>query len=231
VATDYAFYRTASIPSTQDEARRRFAGEPFLVVADAQTAGRGRGGAEWISAPVAVAASLAFRLEWAPAELARVTLMAGMAAVAALGGTLGLKWPNDLLDDEERKVGGLLVEGDAGCMVAGLGVNLWWPHPPAGFGAVWRNRPAPDVAEAIARRWAGDLLGRFKDGPAAWGRSEYSSLCQTIGTEITWEGGAGVAVDVDDEGRLLVETDEGIRFLTSGAVRHVRRGYSADLDA
>ena len=56
-----------------------------------------------------------------------------------------------------------------------------------------------------------------------WPIDDYRSVCHTIGREITWDpGGSGLAVDVDHDGALVVETDLERLTLHSGAVRHVR---------
>src|SRR5690606_26063526 len=129
----YSVIRLDDTDSTQDDARATFAGAPVLVVAGSQRRGRGRLSSEWETAPRAMAASLAFRPDWAPAELPLIPLLAGVAAARVIG--CGLKWPNDLFVSE-RKVGGILVEATEGVVVVGCGLNLWWPQPPAGFGAL-----------------------------------------------------------------------------------------------
>lgn len=114
---------------------RAAAGAPSgsVVVARRQTAGRGRRGRAWVSAP---GASLTFSLLWrfAPGTSpAGLSLAAGLAVVAALekvgAGGPALKWPNDLLNDG-RKLGGILVElvpGAAHAAVIGIGLNLRLP--------------------------------------------------------------------------------------------------------
>lgn len=108
---------------------------PLWVLADRQTAGRGRSGRSWTSLPGNLTASLLVTLAAPPAVAARLSLVAGVALVEAirnLAGTvclehLRLKWPNDLLCDE-AKLAGILVEssscaGRLTCVV-GFGVNL-----------------------------------------------------------------------------------------------------------
>lgn len=124
--------------STNTEAMRlALAGEagPFWVLADRQTAGRGRSGRSWTSLPGNLTASLLVTLAVPPAAAARLSLVAGVALVEAIRNLAGttalagpcLKWPNDLLIGE-AKVAGILVEsstsaGRLSC-VAGFGVNL-----------------------------------------------------------------------------------------------------------
>jgi BirA family transcriptional regulator, biotin operon repressor / biotin---[acetyl-CoA-carboxylase] ligase len=152
----------ASIGSTNTEllARARQSpadgARPALLVAEQQTAGRGRQGKAWQSAtgPAALGASLTFSLALplAPADWSGLSLAVGLALAEALDpaaeGTaprLGLKWPNDLilLDDGGRaahigrKLGGILIEtvqlGPQRLAVLGIGLNIQPlpPHDPA----------------------------------------------------------------------------------------------------
>jgi BirA family biotin operon repressor/biotin-[acetyl-CoA-carboxylase] ligase len=217
-------YVTISLPvvsSTQDEARERFAGVPLLVTAGRQTAGRGRRGTPWLQADRAVAASLAFRPPWPPEARSRLTLLAGLAARAALGGKVALAWPNDLVRGEQ-KVGGLIAEASAGVVVAGFGLNLFWADPIPGAGALLEADPGPAEADPIAAAWAADLLRRVEEGPDAWGIDEYRECSATLGTEVSWDpGGRGRAVDITPDGGLVVEGPAGIVVLRAGEVRRV----------
>ena len=122
--------------------------EVCLLVADEQTAGRGRGGRTWVAPPdAALLVSLGFRPTWlAPAQVWRLAAVASLAMAEAAetaaglpAGTVRLKWPNDLVivtRDESgpggvRKIGGVLGEttglGTADPRaVIGLGVNVDW---------------------------------------------------------------------------------------------------------
>ena len=221
--TPYALCCVETTPSTQDEARRRFTGEPLLVVAARQTAGRGRLGRAWEEAERAVAATLAFRPNWPEEAWGRLTLAAGLAARRALGGGVDLEWPNDLVRGR-RKVGGLLTEAQAGTVAVGLGVNLWWPQPSVErAGSLYANDPGPGAPQRVAAAWAHDLLRRVAAGPDAWGRQEYIACCVTLDQEVTWQpGGRGRAVGVSEDGGLEVQTAAGRRVLHAGEVHTVR---------
>jgi BirA family biotin operon repressor/biotin-[acetyl-CoA-carboxylase] ligase len=209
------------VPSTQDLARDAFDSMPVLVTATGQSAGRGRSGAVWQTAPRALAASMAFRPAWDPRALPLVTLLAGIAAADVIDG-VSLKWPNDVLIGD-AKVGGILAEMSDGVVVIGFGLNLWWPDPPNGVTAVHGEDPGPDEGPRLAERWAEALLRHTEAGSDLWPIDVYRRLCTTIGCEITWEpDGSGRAVDVDPTGALVVETASGRELLTSGAVTHVR---------
>ncbi|HEX2048230.1 MAG TPA: biotin--[acetyl-CoA-carboxylase] ligase [Acidimicrobiales bacterium] len=190
------------------------AGAPdgVVVVADHQTAGRGRGGRTWESPP---GASLLVSVVLRPAP-ALVTLAAGVAAAEACEAVTGtpvrLKWPNDLLAVDSRKLGGILSELVDGAAVVGLGVNLAWAPPGAASlgGAVDRDALLEAWLDALDR--PGDVLGRYRGRCATLGRRVLVAL---PGTTV-----AGVATDVDDLGRLLVDG----RAIAAGDVVHVTGG-------
>lgn len=210
------------VASTQDLARAGFRGTPLLVVAQRQTAGRGRGGSRWETAPRAMAASLAFSPGWPQPAWSRIPLVAGLAACDALGERVRLKWPNDVLVGED-KVGGLLAEAAGEVVVMGFGLNLWWPSPPPGVGAVHLQDPGVEAVEQTARSWAEAFLHRMGSHPEEWGREEYLARCVTLGRQVTWQPqGEGRAVDVDHDGALVVETAAGRVTVRAGEVRHVR---------
>lgn len=222
MATPYDLVALGTVGTTQHEARSRFRGRPVLVTAQRQTSGRGRTGASWAHAPRAIAASLAFAPEGPAERVAVIPLVAGLAARDALGPGVRLEWPNDLVAGG-RKVGGILVEADGPVVTVGLGVNLFWPDPIEGAGALLGSDPGTDAPDWIAEQWAAGLLDRLAAAKADWGRDEYAAACSTIGAEITWEpGGRGVARGVDAAGGLEVESDGGVDVLRSGAVRRVR---------
>lgn len=233
MATPYATVVVDTVGSTQDEARRLLTGsdEPVLVAARSQTSGRGRGDHEWRNAPRALASSLALRTRWPSETWPRIGLATGLAVRTAVldvvGVETGLKWPNDLVV-ADRKVAGILVESRGDVVVVGCGVNLWWPDPPTGFGALCADDPGEAVGPVVAARWAEQLLGVMEGSPERWGRDAYREVCLTVGEMITWEpDGAGRAVDIAPDGGLVVETTAGRTTLASGDVRTVRRATVA----
>ncbi|MGH8874343.1 MAG: biotin--[acetyl-CoA-carboxylase] ligase [Acidimicrobiia bacterium] len=222
MATPYALVSLRRATSTQDEARARYRDTPVLVVAAGQTAGRGRGGRGWVNAPRSAAISLAFQPTWPAATWGRLPLVAGLAARRDLQGAVELKWPNDLMVGD-RKAGGILVEASGSLVVVGVGLNLWWPNPPEGMVGVWQDDPGEGAERGVGQRWADEFLARIDRAPEEWGRSEYRAACRTLGRPITWDpDGRGVAVDVAEDGSLVVETPSGIEHLRSGEVRQVR---------
>jgi BirA family biotin operon repressor/biotin-[acetyl-CoA-carboxylase] ligase len=222
MATPYSLQVYDEVTSTQDIAAAALVDEPILVVAGRQTEGRGRSQRAWESAPRAMAASLAMRPTWDLGSWPLIPLVAGLAVADTLAGDVTLKWPNDLLIGED-KVGGILVEGWSGVLVVGCGLNLWWPHPPAGSGALSMDDPGPGAVVDTASAWAERLLERMAGGPGDWGRDSYLELSATVGRRVTWEpNGEGTAIDVGTDGSLIVETDHGVQKLIAGEIRHLR---------
>ena len=223
MATPYSLQAYDEVTSTQDLAAASWVEGPLLVVAGRQTAGRGRSQRPWATAPRAVAVSLAFRPAWSSAHWPLIPLIAGLAAAEVIGPGVNLKWPNDILRGED-KLGGILVEGSSDVLVVGCGLNLWWPDPPEGVTARWAEDPGPGAILTTANEWAVALLARIEAGPERWGRSDYRSLSGTIGRRLTWEpGGRGTAVDIGEDGSLIVDTGAGVQRLVAGEVTHLRK--------
>ena len=227
MATPYVTIVRNVVASTQDLAASELSrsGRPVLVVAREQTSGRGRSGRVWHQAPQAVAASFAFPTEGVGVGDA-FSLTVGLAVREAIKATtgveVGLKWPNDIQVDG-RKVGGILVEMDEQRVVVGCGLNLVWPDPPEGIGALLTSSPSPDLARILSEGW----VERVLSAGDSWDREAYVQACTTIGTRVTWEpGGTGMAVGVDQDGGLVVDSPEGRRVLRSGEVRAVRTSGS-----
>jgi BirA family biotin operon repressor/biotin-[acetyl-CoA-carboxylase] ligase len=185
------------------------AADGLVVGADHQTAGRGRRGRSWESRP---GSSLLVSVVLRPVP-PLVTLAAGVAAAeaceAVAGVAVDLKWPNDVLVDG-AKLGGILSELVGDAAVVGLGLNLGWAPP--GAAALG---PAVERDELLAA-WLTAL-----DAPHDW-LARYRERCATLGRRVRVElpGGSveGVADDVDDDGRLLVD---GIA-VAAGDVVHLR---------
>lgn len=218
MATPYLQFRFEMVPSTQDLAKERFNGLPVLVQATSQKEGRGRSGSTWLNADRALAASLAITVQ--TSDRRPFSLMAGIAVTRAVEEAT-LKWPNDVLVGGS-KAGGILVERAGNMVVIGLGLNLWWPHPPEGATALYDSDPGAERHAEIGGLWAAELM-RLLDGEG-WPLDEYESKSATLGEKVTWEtDGSGKAVEVAADGGLVVELAGGLRkTLYSGAVRHLR---------
>lgn len=222
MATPYSVQAFDEVTSTQDLAASLADSGPVLVVAGRQMVGRGRSGSQWLNAERAMAASLGFAPDWRHEDWSLIPLVAGLAAAEVVGPECRLKWPNDLLIDS-AKVGGILSEVSGDLVVTGCGLNLYWPDRPPGMAAIYRDDPGPRRHIDLAREWADSLLNRLARGPRAWGLDEYRSRSATLGSKISWEPlGEGTAIDIGEDGALIVSTAEGEIRLTAGTVRHLR---------
>jgi BirA family biotin operon repressor/biotin-[acetyl-CoA-carboxylase] ligase len=191
---------------------RAGAGEPagLVLLADHQTAGRGRLDRRWEAPPGAnVLASLLLRPSRPVDTWFHSTVALGLAVVSAcrsLGVAASLKWPNDVLVDD-AKLAGILAETDGrGALVIGLGCNVGWPRPGEYPGATSL------AAHGVAITPAGFLdlvLDRFDDAALDL-LDRYRACCATIGRRVHLDLPNGQAVDgiatgVDDDGLLVVE--------------------------
>jgi BirA family transcriptional regulator, biotin operon repressor / biotin---[acetyl-CoA-carboxylase] ligase len=190
-----------------------------VLVADHQTAGRGRLDRRWDAPPGAnLLVSLLFHE--VPEDPGELTRRVGLAAVdacrEAAGVTAVLKWPNDVLVGE-RKLAGILAErASTGSVVVGLGLNVRWAPPGAA-------RLGPDVDPLDVLR---ALLVAFDALPADVG-TRYRQSLATLGRRVRIELLDGVihgtATDVDSGGRLVVLDREGVTHTVDvGDVVHLR---------
>jgi BirA family biotin operon repressor/biotin-[acetyl-CoA-carboxylase] ligase len=226
------------ISSTMDEAARQAAAgteEGTVVVAENQTAGRGRQGRDWVSRQGNLYLSVVFRPS--PHTLPFLTILSAVATVRAIRKTTGLepriKWPNDI-QLGGRKVAGILVEstvqGDTVTYaIAGIGINVNLETDKvgdiAGF-ATALNAAAdrPVAREAVLRQLLQEMDSLYLQ--TAQGGSplaEWRGLLETLGQRVRayWgnETHIGQAEDVDGLGNLLLRLEDGQRItLTAGDV-------------
>ncbi|MPY30498.1 biotin--[acetyl-CoA-carboxylase] ligase [Streptomyces adustus] len=222
--------------------------EGAVLVAEEQSAGRGRLDRRW-SAPPRSGLFFSVLLRPSDVPVARwgwLPLLTGVSVATGLARAAGvdtaLKWPNDLLvtvGGEERKAGGILAEraGEDG-VVIGVGVNVTLrehelPVPQAGSlllaGAVATDRDP--LLRAVLRALE-DWYGRWRDAggdPVSSGLQEtYAAGCATLGRTVRAElpgdrSIVGEAVAVDGDGRLVLATGEGVQEpVGAGDIVHLR---------
>jgi BirA family biotin operon repressor/biotin-[acetyl-CoA-carboxylase] ligase len=196
--------RRKSVTSTQDIARDLAIGS--IVVADHQTAGRGRLDHRW-EAPPGTALLVSFVLQPNPL----LSLAAGVAAAEACGQGVRLKWPNDLLL-KGGKVGGVLVEATPVKAICGIGINLTWA--PAGGSKL--NQPREPLLERLRRE-----IDTWSAAPGEVVLARWRELSDTVGARVRIElpGQAieGVAEDIGPGGELIID---GVRY-SAGSVIHL----------
>ncbi|MDQ3827545.1 MAG: biotin--[acetyl-CoA-carboxylase] ligase [Actinomycetota bacterium] len=239
----------ATVSSTNSalvDAARHGAPDRTVLVAEHQSAGRGRAGRSWV-APARSGLILSVllrptevpqtRWSWLPL-LAGLALCQSVSTVAEL--PAALKWPNDLLlGTHRRKAAGILAELVSGqsAVVIGIGLNVTLradelPGPAATSLAI-ENAACTDrdlLLRALLRALHGELRQwcEHEGDPVASGLHEaYQKRCATLGeqvrvrlpdqTELT-----GTAVDIDTAGRLVARSGDQRRALSAGDVTHVR---------
>jgi len=249
-------YRFASIDSTnsallQDAALKDTSGsglpEGTVYIADEQTAGRGRGGHTWHSAPgVGLYLSALLCPHLPPEDVLGITLAAGIAAADAIAQVAGIecdvRWPNDLLV-QGKKTGGILTEmnsSNGGAVVVGFGINVnHTTMPPElretatslllakaasadGAPSKLSRMDATAFAVALLQFFDREYRQLAQDGlPALLARFEqHSSYARGKHVVVGEEGGyEGMTDGLDERGFLRVKTANGMRIVLSGTVR------------
>jgi BirA family biotin operon repressor/biotin-[acetyl-CoA-carboxylase] ligase len=232
------------IDSTNTELMRRArAGrlEPVLLVAECQTAGRGRLGREWLSgqddarvagSAQAPLASLTFSigLPLAPADWSGLSLAVGVSVAQSLHPELRLKWPNDLWW-RDRKMAGILIEtvsqgtpGSARYAVVGVGINIA-PRDATGLATppAWLQEVSPGMtAEKALLKVAAPLVQALKAFEAVgFGpyQARFNALDALQDVPVSLSNGTlGVARGVNAGGALQVHTAQGLENITSSEV-------------
>jgi BirA family biotin operon repressor/biotin-[acetyl-CoA-carboxylase] ligase len=217
-------------------------GSAEAMLAEYQTAGRGRRGRSWIAPPGGgICLSLSWMFREAPRELTALGLVIGVCALRALAAfglqDVRLKWPNDLLV-RDRKLGGILIElraeaaGPAG-VVIGLGLNVALGAElvediaqtglaPVDLVAAGLHHPARnEIAAALISSFVEGLVDFERDGLRPFVQ-EWLDADALRGREVMVQaaGGnsGGVARGIDLDGALLVETPTGLLRFVSGDV-------------
>jgi BirA family biotin operon repressor/biotin-[acetyl-CoA-carboxylase] ligase len=220
--------------------------EGSVLVAEHQIAGRGRLDRVWTSPPRAgLTVSFLLRPDVPAARRGWLPLLTGVALAEAVGEVTGvrssLKWPNDLLAVDGRKLAGILAETVTSpatpmAVVVGVGLNVSTTAaelPDTGtslsrvLGSTVDRAPVLlAFLRAVERRYRGwtEVLG---DPVSSGLAQDYLSWSSTVGTEVEVslpDGSTltGTAQAIDWDGRLVVATPEGTVELASGDVRHVR---------
>lgn len=207
------------------------------LLAEAQSAGRGRRGRNWRSPPGSgIYLSLAWRFESGLTGLSALSLVAGLAAARVLrahgASTVGLKWPNDLWADD-RKLGGCLIDisgsAEGPCeAIIGLGLNVDLPQVD-GIDQPWTDLARLGV-RADRNPLAADLINALSDHVARLDRQGFAAFIQDwpdydllAGRPITVQSARGepligTAAGIDQQGRLGLDSGQGRHWLAQGEI-------------
>ncbi|MEU9360784.1 biotin--[acetyl-CoA-carboxylase] ligase [Streptomyces sp. NPDC048301] len=237
--------------STNSDLAARAAGdglaEGAVLIAEEQTAGRGRLDRTWTAPP---RSGLFFSVYLTPGDVpvhrwGWLPLLAGVAAATGLAQSAGvdmaLKWPNDLLvtiGGTERKTGGILAERAGKGVVVGIGLNVSLraaelPAPHAGSlalaGAVSTDRET--LLRAVLRsleQWYGQWREAGGDAAESGLQAAYAAGCATLDRTVRAElpgdrSVVGEAVAIDGDGRLVLSTGDGLQEpVAAGDIVHLR---------
>jgi biotin-[acetyl-CoA-carboxylase] ligase BirA-like protein len=233
------------IGGTNAELMARATGEDLpqgaVLVAEHQVTGRGRLDRVWTSPPRAgITVSVLLRPDVPAARRGWLPLLTGVALAEAVRGVTGvqvsLKWPNDLLAGDGRKLAGVLAESAGTAVVVGVGLNVSTtsdelPDTAASLaGVLGSSVDRPPILLAFLRGFEARYLGwtaALGDPVLSGLAADYLRWSSTVGTTVSValpDGSTleGVAEAVDWDGRLVVATPDGPVELASGDVRHVR---------
>ncbi len=236
----FALEYKATTTSTQDDARvlaRSGASEFSTVLAEIQTAGRGRRAKVWHSPS---GAGLYFTVLLRPTrpvtELGVLPLLAGVALLRAIKLETGfealLKWSNDLLASDGRKLAGILLEaeledGMARFVVLGMGLNVRIQDFPLDI-------PAASLEEFVSpvnrKKLLSTIMLELQELYQSWSEHGSSVVIQawresnaTLGRQVmvlepNGSSFTGVAQDISNDGALIVKTSGGLKTVNAGEV-------------
>lgn len=237
--------RFSSLPSTMDEAGRLAdLGAPAgtVVVADEQTAGRGRRGHSW-SSPAGAGLYLTY-VARPSRQVGLVTLAAGVGVQRGLASATGLetqlKWPNDVMVGR-RKLAGVLAEGvrlgqPEAAVLVGVGINvLTAAHPPdvdaraTSLEAELGRAPDRELVLTAVLDGLGHAFASLERGGADGILEDWRALAPSaVGTPVTWQDAGrprtGITAGIDGTGALLVRTAEGLERIIAGDLEWALRG-------
>jgi len=227
----YHLRHLAEVDSTNEEARRMAAAHetvPTWILADSQTAGRGRRGRAWQSPPGNLMTTLYLPIGFDAVKAGQLAFVAGLALERTVSALIGshaetsLKWPNDVLIDG-KKASGILLES-AMCdnkidwLAIGLGLNLTHhpddtPYPATSLAAYMDTPPSNLAALKILSQAFDDVLRQWRNGGfgpvlQAW-RAVAHGLGGPIVARLENETFEGIFKDIDDKGALILQNAEG----------------------
>lgn len=221
--------------STQEIAKAlasRGAVEGTIATAETQSGGRGRIGRQWSSPEGGIYFSVILRPDIKPGEALQLPLMAGVAVAQAIKINTRLdpklKWPNDIML-KNRKVGGILTEMSAETdrldwVIIGIGLNVNIPHGSfpedvegiatslmeAGGKSVSRVRLLQDIIVELESLYDELVKSGFESLRAKW-KALSDTIGANVGVNLPMEQVAGLAVDIDPDGALILEREDGTR--------------------
>lgn len=221
------------IDSTNSELMRRARKgqlEPVLLVAEQQSAGRGRMGRQWHTETPQQALTFSLGLMLAPQDWSGLSLAAGLSLARSLHPDIRLKWPNDLWW-QGRKLAGILIEtATAGpiahsrYVVVGIGINLQTPMLsglsicPTSLCELLGTTDPGRILQRVLQPLV-QTLRQFEQHGFAPFQHDFNQLDALNQTAVTLSDGTqGVAQGVNQQGALQVMTVAGLQLVSSAEV-------------
>ena len=224
-----------STDSTNNECKRlEDKTDGTLVIADAQTAGKGRLGRVWESPHGSgIWMSILLKPDVSLESVSQITLVTGMAVCRAVGIDAMIKWPNDVVIDG-KKICGILTEMSAeieriNYVICGIGINVNTPSFPEELQDKATSLFVETAKKHEREKIAADVLNEFEklynvftEKGFSFLADEYRKMCVTLNKDVRviYRNNelTGKAVDIDDSGNLIVETENGQITVHSGEV-------------
>lgn len=205
-----------------------------VFIAEVQTHGKGSRGRSWTSPRGnGIWHSILLKPNISPLEVSQITLVAGLAVCKAIGLNSMIKWPNDIVIDG-KKICGILTEMSAeinmvNYVVCGIGVNVNTDSFPDTLSDKATSMFIESGHKYVRNELISKLLNEFEyyykkflDGGLIAILDEYKQNCITLGRKVTAisknETIFGTAVNVDENGSLAIQTENGLIHVTSGEV-------------
>lgn len=214
------------IPQTRDQL-------PILVLAQSQTAGRGRQGRSWVTGAEGLYGTYVFRVKGSAKQVHSYPLVVGLVLALCLeqfGCRPRLKWPNDILDQQGKKVGGILLElvGEEHDLVlmVGIGVNLKdepksVPRASSIFSSFGCLLSVPQLATSLSSQLLKSLERLIESGFQQY-RSSWLQFANGLGKSMSVHVGdtilSGNFVGITEEGHLQIEIEGELREISSGEI-------------
>ncbi len=221
-----------TVDSTNLEAKRQVKSGcrlPLLIVADSQTAGKGRMGRSFYSpSSTGLYMSYVYEPETAFSDSITVTSAAAVAVVRAIEKltdlTPEIKWVNDIYI-EGKKVCGILTEAvtaDKTAVIIGIGVNITTSGFPIDLRETATSLNADIDRNELIKEIVDNLVELIKGLPQRTFLPEYKKKSLVLGKEICFltngKAQEGVSVDINQDGGLVVKTEDGLLTLSTGEI-------------
>jgi BirA family biotin operon repressor/biotin-[acetyl-CoA-carboxylase] ligase len=207
VSIRYNVLSFGRIPSTQTLAAemiaRGEAADKTVVIAESQSAGRGRGRRKWVSRRGNLYASFVYKADERRPAPSYAFAVAAAESLLALGVPARIKWPNDLLADG-KKISGMLLEYCGGFLIVGIGINIATKPPLESYGTAKTDEYAKGLTPATI---ASELIKNFEKWRGAGDvaiRGRWLELSIDLGSPVVHRNRAAIYCGLNEDGAMLL---------------------------